>query len=63
MGNFGSFISSSFLALSWQNIVMICIGLVLIGLAIIKEYEPNLLLPIGFGCILANLGMSIILVS
>jgi sodium ion-translocating decarboxylase beta subunit len=39
--------------------VMICIGLVLIGLAIIKEYEPNLLLPIGFGCILANLGMSI----
>jgi oxaloacetate decarboxylase beta subunit len=59
MGNFGSFISSSFLALSWQNIVMICIGLVLIGLAIIKEYEPNLLLPIGFGCILANLGMSI----
>ncbi len=59
MGNFGSFISSSFLALSWQNIVMICVGLVLIGLAIIKEYEPNLLLPIGFGCILANLGMSI----
>ncbi len=37
---------------------MIVIGLVLIGLAIIKEYEPTLLLPIGFGCVLANLGMS-----
>ena len=38
--------------------VMIIAGLVLIGLAVIKEYEPVLLLPIGFGCILANLGMS-----
>jgi len=30
----------------------------LIYLAIWKEYEPVLLLPIGFGCLLANLGMS-----
>jgi len=37
---------------------MVALGLVLIGLAIVKEYEPNLLLPIGFGCVLANLGMS-----
>ena len=37
---------------------MILVGLVLIALAVIKEYEPVLLLPIGFGCILANLGMS-----
>ena len=37
---------------------MIIAGLGLIGLAIFKEYEPNLLLPIGFGCVLANLGMS-----
>lgn len=43
----------------WANAVMICIGLVLIYLAIAKEYEPVLLLPIGFGCILANLGMSV----
>lgn len=37
--------------------VMIAVGIVLIALAVIKEYEPVLLLPIGFGCILANLGM------
>lgn len=37
---------------------MIAAGLVLIYLAIVKEYEPVLLLPIGFGCVLANLGMA-----
>ena len=37
------------------NALMISVGLVLIGLAIFKEYEPVLLLPIGFGCILANI--------
>ena len=39
---------------------MITVGLILIALAIVKEYEPVLLLPIGFGCILANIpcGMS-----
>jgi oxaloacetate decarboxylase beta subunit len=31
---------------------------VLITLAVVKEYEPVLLLPIGFGCIMANIGMS-----
>lgn len=49
---------SSFYLLSWKELVMLVIGLVLIALAIIKEYEPTLLLPIGFGCVLANLGMS-----
>jgi sodium ion-translocating decarboxylase beta subunit len=43
---------------SWGNLFMIVVGCVLLYLAIVKEYEPNLLLPIGFGCILANLGMS-----
>jgi oxaloacetate decarboxylase beta subunit len=43
---------------SWKNIIMILVGLILIYLAIKKEYEPVLLLPIGFGCILANLGMA-----
>jgi oxaloacetate decarboxylase beta subunit len=47
--------------LSWQNGVMIVVGLVLIILAITKEYEPMLLLPIGFGCILVNLPMSTVL--
>jgi sodium ion-translocating decarboxylase beta subunit len=42
----------------WGNLVMIMVGILLIYLAIVKEYEPVLLLPIGFGCILANLGMA-----
>lgn len=54
--NLGNIVES-FYHLSWQNAVMLVIGFVLIALAIIKEYEPTLLLPIGFGCVLANLGM------
>jgi len=48
----------AFKELHWQNLVMIGIGGVLIALAIVKEYEPNLLLPIGFGAILANLPLT-----
>jgi len=51
-------LGKGFANFSWQNAVMIAVGLVLIYLAIAKEYEPVLLLPIGFGCLLANLGMS-----
>lgn len=40
---------------SWQNGVMMVVAGILIYLAIRKEYEPMLLLPIGFGCILANI--------
>ena len=40
---------------SWQNIVMICIGLVFITLAIVKEWEPMLLVPIGFGILIGNI--------
>ena len=40
------------------NAVMIAIGAVLIYLAVAKEYEPVLLLPIGFGCILANIPLA-----
>jgi len=47
-----------FSTLTLGNVVMILIGGVLIALAIIKEYEPVLLLPIGVGCIFANIGMS-----
>ncbi len=57
MANLGSIVNT-FYFLSWQEIVMIVLGLGLIALAIFKEYEPTLLLPIGFGCVLANLGMS-----
>jgi oxaloacetate decarboxylase beta subunit len=37
------------------NLLMMAFGGTLIALAVIKEYEPVLLLPIGFGCILANI--------
>lgn len=51
-------ITRGFINFTWQNGVMVLIGIVLIALAVIKEYEPVLLLPIGFGCIMANIGMS-----
>lgn len=41
-------------SLTWGNIAMFVIGFALIWIAIKKEYEPMLLLPIGFGVILAN---------
>lgn len=43
---------------SIKNMIMILIGGVLIYLAVKKEYEPVLLLPIGFGAILANLPLT-----
>ena len=42
----------NFSALTWQMVVMWIIGGVLIFLAIKKEMEPSLLLPMGFGAIL-----------
>ena len=47
--------------MSWENMVMIAIGLTLIFLAIRKQYEPTLLLPIGFGTILVNIPFSAVL--
>ena len=44
--------------LTWQQVVMWCIGGILIYLAIRKDMEPALLLPMGFGAILVNLPMS-----
>jgi sodium ion-translocating decarboxylase beta subunit len=46
------------LTITWQQMVMVAVGGLLIFLAIAKEYEPTLLLPIGFGCILGNLPVS-----
>ena len=48
-------IVSFFAGEGWKNAVMICIGCFLLYLAIKKEYEPLLLLPIAFGMILTNL--------
>ena len=43
------------LAFGWQDLAMIGIGLLLIFLAIKKEMEPSLLLPMGFGTVLVNI--------
>ncbi len=40
--------------ITWQNLVMIAIGATMVYLAIIKHYEPLLLIGIGFSCIVAN---------
>ncbi len=51
----GLFQSSGLTSLSWENYVMILISFVLMFLAIKKQYEPLLLLPIAFGMMLVNI--------
>ena len=41
--------------MTWQNVVMLAIGCLLLYLAIVKKFEPLLLCGIAFGCILTNL--------
>ena len=53
-----SFLLDGVMAVTWQQIVMYVVGIVLIWLAVKKEYEPSLLLPMGFGAILVNLPFS-----
>ena len=48
---------TGFANVAWQNIVMIAIGIAFITVAIIKEWEPLLLVPIGFGMIIGNIPM------
>lgn len=50
--------TSGFAALTWQHLVMIVVAGVLIYLAIARDFEPLLLLPISFGILLANLPFS-----
>ena len=47
--------SSGFYLLTWQELVMILVSFVLFFLAIVKKFEPLLLVPIAFGILLANL--------
>ncbi len=51
----GIFTDSGIMTLGWQNYVMIGVACVLFYLAIKKEFEPLLLLPIAFGMLLVNL--------
>jgi oxaloacetate decarboxylase beta subunit len=52
------FLLNSIMAVTWQQLVMYAVGGILIYLAIAKDYEPSLLLPMGFGAILVNLPFS-----
>lgn len=53
-----SFLLEGITAVTWQQAVMYVVGIILIWLAVKKEYEPSLLLPLGFGAILVNLPYS-----
>ncbi|MBT3274369.1 MAG: sodium ion-translocating decarboxylase subunit beta [Spirochaetales bacterium] len=50
--------STGIMNFSWGQLVMIAVGLLLIYLAIVKEFEPLLLIPIGFGGLLANVPLA-----
>lgn len=52
------FASTGFVALTGSHLVMIVIAFTLLYLAVWKKFEPLLLLPLGFGCLLANLPLS-----
>lgn len=47
--------STGFAGLTWETIVMIVVACILLYLAIVKQFEPLLLLPIAFGMLLTNL--------
>jgi oxaloacetate decarboxylase beta subunit len=51
---------SAFLNMSWGNVLMIGVALIFMYLAIAKEYEPLLLVPISFGMLLVNMYPDII---
>ena len=52
------FLLEGILAITPQQLVMYVVGAVLIYLAVVKEYEPSLLMPMGFGAIMVNLPYS-----
>ncbi len=52
-------IGSGFANMTFPNLIMICVGLLFLYLAIAKDYEPLLLVPIGFGIVLGNMPMPI----
>jgi oxaloacetate decarboxylase beta subunit len=57
-GDTVSLLLAGITSVTWQSVVMLAVAGILLYLAIIREYEPLLLLPIAAGCILANLPLS-----
>lgn len=53
-------LGQGFANLGWQNVVMILVGSVLLYLAVARNIEPLLLVPIGFGVVLANLPLAML---
>jgi oxaloacetate decarboxylase beta subunit len=59
LGSLASLLTmSGITAISYKQVIMIAVGLLLEYLAIKKNFEPLLLMPIGFGCILTNLPLA-----
>lgn len=50
--------TTGFAYITWQNGVMLVIAIVLLYLAIVKQFEPLLLIPIGFGALIANIPLA-----
>jgi len=46
---------TGFVNLTFQNLIMLCVGILFIYLGIAKDYEPLLLVPIGFGILIGNI--------
>lgn len=55
MSELVQFLTAGITAITWQQLVMYAVGVLLIYLAIKKDFEPALLLPMGLGAILVNL--------
>ena len=53
-----TFASSGFAAITWREGVMLVVSFILLYLAIVKQFEPLLLLPIAFGMLLTNLPLA-----
>ncbi|OPX92779.1 MAG: Glutaconyl-CoA decarboxylase subunit beta [Syntrophorhabdus sp. PtaB.Bin006] len=51
-------LTAGFAHLHWSNAVMMVIGAILLYLGIKKDFEPLLLVPIGFGCIIVNVPLA-----
>lgn len=47
--------TTAFATMTWGNAIMLVIGIIFVTLAIMKDYEPLLLVPIGFGVIVGNI--------
>lgn len=56
--SFLGFLTDGLMMITWKHVVMWLIGALLIYLAIKKDFEPALLLPLGFGAILVNIPLS-----